>query len=371
MLAAADGAPDSIEPETLDRAEAIQQVRDLLSGVERSSGSSGWLMDLFLEGERRGHAYPAMWNYEAVIKETNDALRGMRAEPLYAVVPRGGVGVADAPLGFLNRGQDPKAEPFFLALQEWLLTPDIQARIVATGRRPAFGSAAAPPPADLSWGFDPARPLTAIRPPAPAVLFRALALYQAAWRKPSLTALCLDVSGSMQGKGMEELKTAMRFLLTPARMEEALTQWTPADRILLFTFNNRVMQRFEATGEAEAQAGLLRSVLQLRAGGGTDMYACAVEAIAAIQRHLAHDPSAALPAIVIMTDGQSQGNASALDRAEARAREMLDRDVPIFGVLFGEADRAQLDTIATATRGRVFDGRRDLEAAFRASRGYN
>jgi len=371
MLAAADGAPDAIEPETLDLPEAVAQLRDLLAGVERSSGSSGWLKDLFLEGERRGQAYQAMWNYEAVLKETNDELRTMRRELLVAVTPRGGVGIADSPLGFLARGQDPKTEPFFLALQEHLLTPAVQARIVALGWRPAFGSAAAPPLADPSWGFDPARPLTAIRPPEPAVLFRALALYQAAWRKPSLTALCLDVSGSMGGKGMQELQAAMRFLLTPARMEEALTQWTPADRILLFAFNNRVTHRLEATGESASQATLLRAVQQLTAGGGTDMYSCAAEAITAIRRLLENDPAAALPAVLIMTDGQSQGVAAELDRAQAEARRALDRDVPVFGVLFGEADRRQLDAVATATRGRVFDGRRDLEAAFRASRGYN
>lgn len=371
MLAAAEGAPDAIEPETLDRPEAVRLVRDLLAGVERSAGSSGWLGELFLDGERRGQGYQAMWNYEAVLKETNDALRGMRREPLHAVTPRGGVGIADAPLGFFDRQRDPKAEPFFLALQAWLLTPEVQARIVATGRRPAFGSAAAPPPADPSWGFDPARPLTAIRPPEPALLFRALALYQAAWRKPSLTALCLDVSGSMEGRGMQELAAAMRFLLTPARMEEALTQWTPADRILMFAFNNRVTQRAEGTGEAAAQARLLAAAEQLRAGGGTNMYACAAEAVAAIEKLLAPDPAAALPAVLIMTDGQSQGDAGVLEAAEARARATLDRDVPVFGVLFGEADRRQLETIAARTRGRVFDGRSDLEAAFRASRGYN
>jgi Ca-activated chloride channel family protein len=371
MLAAAEGAPDAIEPETLDSPQAIAAVKDLLAGVERSAGSSGWLGELFVDGERRGQAFQAMWNYEAVLKEANDALRAMRRDLLVSVVPRGGVGIADAPLGFLNRGQDRKAEPFFLALQEHLLTPAIQARIVATGRRPAFGSAAAPGMPDPAWGFDPARPLTAIRPPAPDLLFRALGLYQAAWRKPSLTALCLDVSGSMEGKGMEELQAAMRFLLTPGRMEEALTQWTPADRILIFAFNDRVTHRFDGTGAPDAQRRLLRAVEALRAGGGTNMYACAAEAIAAIGKALGNEPGAALPAILVMTDGRSQGSAQALEAAEAEARQALDRDVPVFGVLFGEADRRQLDAVAATTRGRVFDGRRDLEAAFRASRGYN
>ena len=175
----------------------------------------------------------------------------------------------------------------------------------------------------------------------------------------------------MTGKGIDELKTAMRFLLTPQRMEEALTQWTPADRVLVYTFNDRVVDRFEATGAPGSQATLLRSVEALRAGGGTNIYACAAEAVRTLQRRLATDSASALPAVLLMTDGKSEEAAALLEQAQAEARRATDLDIPVFGVLFGDADRRQLDTIAATTRARVFDGRRDLEAAFRASRGYN
>jgi Ca-activated chloride channel family protein len=75
-----------------------------------------------------------------------------------------------------------------------------------------------------------------------------------------------------------------------------------------------------------------------------------------------------LPAIVIMTDGKSQGAMSTFEsqwRADGRR-------VPVFGVTFGDsADRSQLDTLATLTGGRVFDGTKSLTQAFRAVRGYN
>ena len=48
-----------------------------------------------------------------------------------------------------------------------------------------------------------------------------------------------------------------------------------------------------------------------------------------------------------------------------------DRKVPIFGITFGDADRSQLDALANATGARVFDGSKDLVAAFRSARGYN
>ena len=75
-----------------------------------------------------------------------------------------------------------------------------------------------------------------------------------------------------------------------------------------------------------------------------------------------------LPAIVIMTDGKSQGAMSTFEaawRADGRS-------VPVFGVTFGDdADRSQLDNLAKLTGGRVFDGTKSLTQAFRAVRGYN
>ena len=93
MLAAGIGKPDLIESGDLDKPEVLATVRGLLRGVERSSGSSGWLADLYRDGERTGAHYQAMWNYEAVIKETNDKLIAEGKEPLYAIYPEDGVSV--------------------------------------------------------------------------------------------------------------------------------------------------------------------------------------------------------------------------------------------------------------------------------------
>ena len=45
--------------------------------------------------------------------------------------------------------------------------------------------------------------------------------------------------------------------------------------------------------------------------------------------------------------------------------------VPVFGIMFGMAEESYLEEIADLTGGRVFDGREDLQAAFRKARGYN
>src|SRR5262249_13387881 len=105
MLAAGIGKPDLIESGDLDKPQVLETVRGLLKGVERRAGSSGWLADLYRDGERTGTRYHAIWNYEAVIKETNDKLIAEAHEPLYAVYPEDGVSIADSPLGFVDRGR--------------------------------------------------------------------------------------------------------------------------------------------------------------------------------------------------------------------------------------------------------------------------
>lgn len=364
MLTAALGSPDTVTAAQLDDPRARDIVKRMLKGVARSSGSSGWLGQLYRDTALEGRPYDGMWNYEAVLKETNDALRAKNAELLWAVYPVDGSAVADAPLGYVSRGQPEKTAAFFKALQAYLTSPEGQERIAATGRRIPLG-AAKPARAEPQWNFDPARLVTAIPPPEPGVIAKALNLYQEALRRPSLTALCLDFSGSMDGDGERELKEGMQFLFTPARAAEALVQWSPQDRIFVIPFDSDPREPVDGVGTPADQAHILSAVSGLDSGGGTDMYACGRRALELMQPDL--ETGRYLPAIVMMTDGKSDGNAK-------RFLEDWRRDghqVPVFGIAFGDADKDQLDTLAKETRARVFDGDKGLADAFRAARGYN
>ena len=365
MLAAAIGKSDLIEAGDLDKPEVLDTARSLLKGVERSAGSSGWLAELYLEGERSGAPFDAMWNYEAVIKETNDKLLADHKDALYAIYPEDGVSVANSPLGFVDRGRGKDIEPFFNDLQAFLLSDKAQARIAETGRRVELARAKVSR-ADPATNIDPGRPVTVVRPPEAAVIEKALAIYQEALRRPSLTALCLDLSGSMQGTGERELLEAMRFLLTPELTREAFVQWTKSDEIYVLPFSDHVLWMAHSGGDEAEQATLLNQALALHAEGGTDFYTCGAQALAAMKPTL--DRGNHLPAIVIMTDGKSQGQMSTFEEPWIAD----GRRVPVFGVTFGEdADRSQLDRLAKPTGGRVFDGTKSLTDAFRAVRGYN
>jgi Ca-activated chloride channel homolog len=362
MLATALGDPQIIERKDLEDPALRDRVKSLLKGVERSAGSSGWLGELYLERARSGQPFDAMWNYEAVLKETNDALTQMGKETLYAIYPADGVVMADSPLGFVARGNQPDVEKFFLELQAFLATRPVQLRIAATGRRVPLSDVTGTP--EPQWNFDPGRRISAIRPSEREVIEQALVIYQEALRRPSQTVLCLDFSGSMQGAGEPALKEAVEFLLSPAKSSEVLIQWTPQDRITVIPFNDTVLDVFETGGTAKDQATLLAKVRRFYASGGTDMYGCAVEGL---RRMAAAAKGDFLPALIIMTDGRSEGSLSDFE-AEWRRN---GAGVPVFGVTFGDADRSQLETIATMTGGRVFNGTKDLSGAFRATRGYN
>jgi Ca-activated chloride channel family protein len=366
MLAVLIGKSDVLEPGDLDDPKLQDKIRALLAGVERSSGSSGWLKELFLAKRADGSEFDAMWNYEAVLKETNDELAKSGGEKLWAVYPSDGVFVADSPLGFIDRGRGADVEALFNQLQDYLHSPEIQAKIAATGRRVAVASGGAADQAkpEPDWNFDPNRLVTSVRSPAPAVISHALTLYQESLRRPSLTAFCLDFSGSMTGPGENQLKQAMHFVLTPSEAAQALVQWTPKDKIKIIIFTDAVIGSTDGTGVPASQNGLLDFVNGHEAGGGTDMYACLRQAEDWINSQ--PDRDAYLPAILVMTDGRSDGDASGF-----RSLWASKPAIPIFSITFGDADQKQLDELAILSRARVFDGKQDLRAAFRAARGYN
>ena len=75
------------------------------------------------------------------------------------------------------------------------------------------------------------------------------------------------------------------------------------------------------------------------------------------------------PAIILMTDGMSNGSENFEDFREAY--EAVGADVPVFSILFGDAKKSELEALAELTNARVFDGRKDLVGAFRSVKGYN
>jgi len=370
FLYAFSGASESgsvLQMEHLEKPAVQDKVRDLLSRVNRSSGSSGWLKETLVQHYER---FQAMFNYEAMIIEANQELTAQGKPPLYAVYPTDGIMIADSPLGYVDKGDAEKAA-LFDALQAYLLSPEVQDEIMNQGRRTGLVGIN-PDKVDKSvfnpaWGIDVNRIISPVPTPGEPVIRKALSLYQVSLRKPSLTAYVVDVSGSMKGQGLADLKDAMTTLLDPDLARRYMLQASDKDIHIVLPFNSAPQDGVKAQGNsADVLSGLMAFVQGLQAGGGTNIYAAAargLELIAGVENMEDY-----FPAVILMTDGQSKGTVA--DLSAAIRKTPMGADIPIFSITFGDADERQLREISEMTVGRVFPGKNLIEA-FRSAKGYN
>ena len=355
------GKQEGMTAEDLQGEQLRADITGLLGGVERSSGSSDWLKDLFLKED-----YDAMVNYECLIIDANRQLESEGKEPLYIVYPYDGLSIADSPLGYVDHGDSQKEEAF-QAVQQYLLSKEAQSEIEATGRR-ISANGVSDENKDVfneEWGVDTERILSPIQMPDADVLMEALNLYQTSFKKPSLNIYCLDFSGSMEGTGEAQLKDAMSQILLQENASRNFLQANAGEVNEVIFFDNTILDIERAADDSdEALAQLYQKVADFQIAGGTDIYNAAAQALAEAS---SYDLEKYTPAIILMTDGVSDYNYQTFQEAW----DILGIDVPVFSITFGAADPTQLEELAEATGGRVFDGTQDLTEAFRSVKGYN
>ncbi|MDR3192252.1 MAG: VWA domain-containing protein, partial [Treponema sp.] len=358
------GNPEMISSGDLDDPALQRSVSELLKGINRSSGSSDWLKDLFLSSD-----YDAMVNYETLIISANKRLREEGREVLYAVYPREGVAMADSPLGYIDKGNSEK-EALFKKLQEYLLSPPVQTEIQKTGRRTAFIpiSKENENVFKADEGIDIGKTLSVVKMPGAAAIEKALELYQEKLRKPSLTFYCLDFSGSMAGLGEKQLKEAIRNLLDQDMAKRNLLSAGEKDENVFVLFDNGVRQIISVSGnDPQKLLDAYGQVNSARTGGGTDIYTPIVRCFQMMRGYNIRDY---ISSIIVMTDGEST-DYSAEFSSLYKTSGMESLDVPVFSIMFGDANQTQLEGLASLTRARVFDGKTDLVAAFKNAKGYN
>ncbi|QDW73129.1 VWA domain-containing protein [Lachnospiraceae bacterium KGMB03038] len=352
---------EGLKAEDLQDPELKADITELLSGVERSSGSSDWLKDMFLDGD-----YDAMVNYECLIIDANRQMVEEGKEPLYVVYPYDGLSIADSPLGYVDHGDSEKEEAF-LAVQEYLMSEQAQKKIEATGRRISANGVSEENQNvfNSDWGIDTERILSPIQMPEASVLTEALNVYQTSFKKPSLNIYCLDFSGSMAGTGEGQLKEAMSQILLQENARKNFLQANAGEVNQVIFFDDTILGIEAAADDSdEALAELNQKVADFQIAGGTDVYRAAAEALEIASGYNLENYT---PAIILMTDGRSNYNYSNFEEVWSQYGE----EIPIFSITFGDADPSQLEELAQISGGRVFDGTQDLTAAFRSVKGYN
>lgn len=363
FLYALIGKSEGLTEADLDDDKLKEDISGLLSGIDRSSGSSDWLKDMFLAGD-----FDAMVNYECLIIDANKELVAAGKEPLYVIYPYDGLSLADSPLGYVDHGNQKKQDAF-LKVQEYLLSEKVQKEIEKTGRRTDIAGVSEENKEVFNpeWGVDTDRILSPITMPSEKVLLKALNLYQASFRKPSLNVYCLDYSGSMSGEGNRQLVEAMSQVLIQENARNNLLQATEDEVNIIITFGSEVKDVYVAGGAKDEELEALYDNFRIEEpDGGTDMYLALQEGLKMIAN--SYDVSEYTPALILMTDGASRS--SHWQDFEDLYQE-LNLDVPVFSIMFGDADPTQLEELAKLTNARVFDGREDLVSAFRSVKGYN
>ena len=355
--------PEVITIDDLKDEDLQKDLTTILSGVNRSSGSSDWLKDLFLESD-----YDAMVNYESIIIDTNKELVLQGKEPLYVIYPKDGLGIADSPLGYIDNGNEEKEE-IFLKLQDYLTSDEVKPKLLNLGRRTSFAinfENSNPDVFNPDWGIDTKKVLNVMKMPSADVIKEALNMYQTELRKPSLTVYCLDYSGSMYGDGVESLREAMSMLLDQEKAKTYMLQASNKDVNIVIPFDDEVLDIWKTEGNDNAKLlDLQNKINDLDPLGGTNIYAPLLTAIDEIKKYDVEDYTTS---IILMSDGKS--NAGNIQDVKNKWNS-TNLDIPIFSITFGSSDDKELQELADFSKARVFDGKSNLEKAFKQAKGYN
>ncbi|MBF0204891.1 MAG: VWA domain-containing protein, partial [Desulfamplus sp.] len=313
------GKPDVLDSKHLADSKLQSDIKEIFGAMERGSGSSGWLNEMFIS---RYDTLNAMFNYESMVIALNKQLESQKKEPLYVIYPTDGLAIADSTIGFVNKTdnavnqQDSEnkqnltdKKEFFLKLKDYLLSEKAQDKILKTGFRTGL-IGMNPEKADKStynpeWGIDLKRSISPIPWPSADVITEALSLYQTTLRKPSYTVYLLDVSGSMQGEGMNQLKQAMTGLLDQDNAKQYFLQTSSQDMIVVLTFNHGVVKGWKVDSSKPNDMKLLMDTInQLQPNGGTNIYLPVMNALDILSKEGANIYKY-LVSVILMTDGMS------------------------------------------------------------------
>lgn len=357
------GSPEVLTEEMLDKESLVGDLKDFFKGVERVSGDEDYLIDMYKNGN-----YNAMINYESSLIGLNRELVKKGKEPLYLVYPVDGVAINDMPFAYINNdSSDVKNKERFNKLQGYLRSDEVIKKMEKAGYRSWYGGtndSADKKVFNPDWGIDTTKYLKDMKYPSKKVITKAINLYISAVRKPTHVVFCLDVSGSMSGRGLYELKDAMNYILDYETASKDNLQFSDKDKITIITFNGNVEKIYDTKYGNETK-DVINNINSLEAYGGTNIYSPSVEALKILSKDSSNDYT---KTVILMTDGQSN-RGSYHDLSSYYNKNKMD--IPIYSITFGDSSEYELREVANLSNAKVFDGKKGLLKAFTEVRSYN
>ena len=360
MLSTLAGNPEVLTKEHLDNKDLKNNLKTLFTGMERSSGDEDFLEELFLNGN-----YEAVVTYESSIININKKLVAKGEEPLYAIYPVDGVSISDSPFGYIDNKNSYKKE-VFNNLQSYILSNNGQKLLQQQGKRTWYGGVSKNVDNSIfnpDWGIDTTKYISPIKYPSTAVIKLALNLYQNELRKPIHVVFCLDYSGSMAGSGEEQLRNAMKYILTEQAAND-LIQFASEDKIDVIPFDDEPHNSWSTNNGTKTEK-LLQNINNYQVGGTTALYPACESALDILKNE---DSEKYNLSIVLMTDGMA--NVGTFNSLNSKYTS-INKAIPIYSIMFGSASESQLRQISNMSNAKIFDGKKDLIRAFKQVRGYN
>lgn len=376
VVAAAGGKTEALTAADVDRSA----IADFLKGYRIPGDNSTYLSEQFVA--LQGTKVNAFINYESWLLSLNAS--GKLREKLTLIYPYEGVSTADYPFMLINeqRRADYLKVVAYLkgeAAQTWLARQTL--------RRPIKP--------ELATRFEDVLPRHGMQVELPFSPDRALAdgliaAYLNEFRTPIASTFVLDTSGSMLGGGRrQQLVQAIQYMAgADASLTGRIARLTSRERLWLLPFAEtpygltgfevpatKTTRGVEEAADSDAKQKALGDVRdyadQLQMKGGTALYDAVYQALQHMLNQRAKDPRYQY-SVVAFTDGENNKGRT-LDEFKADYARLPEdvRAIPVFWVLFGEANEAALKELAKLTGGQVFDARkRSLYSVFKDIRAY-
>lgn len=376
VVAAAGGKGEALTAADVDRGA----IADFLKGYKIVGDNSTYLAEQFIKSQ--GTRANAFINYESWLLSLNAS--GKLREPLHLIYPFEGVTTADYPFMLLNDAR--RAD--YLKVVDYLKSDPAQLWLARqTLRRPMRAEVAAQV-ADIlpARGFQVELPFSPDRQLADGLIDA----YLNEFRKPIASTFVLDTSGSMQGKRREQLVEAIHYLAGADRsLTGRVAKLTNRERLWFLPFSSapQAPVPFEIPAGSKTAKGVAPQVDtdaklaelkrvrdaadELKMAGGTALYDAVLAGLQHMLDERKRNPDYQY-SVVAFTDGKNTAGRRFEDFK--RDYEQLPEDVrgiPVFMVLFGEADAGDLKALVEITGGKVFDARKTpLYAVFKDIRAY-
>ena len=400
---AAGKPPGELTVSDIERPDVVQFVKDFQGLVDHYMPGTIPLNTKIVQGKPYGHFFLMPEdNLVNLYKGKEKAIAADGTEQsadavtdLVMIYPKEGSVLNSNPAGVVDAGwvSDEQVD----GAREWidyLRDADQQRKFMEAGFRPATDTGV---PADESqfekWGLDARQPKSRIEPGdlQPAVLDRIISSWGAV-KKPAIVTLVVDISGSMEGEPLEQVKHGLNRLLDA--LEGSANQGSQ-NQVGLVTFSDTVETEIAPSPLQESKYDIASAILEMKAGGSTALFD-AVQRAVELTDSVAGDPRATR-AVVVLSDGAAtvgpclhsvvsmisreevpvpgfcgmqheqpvdeQGQQIAIQ--QVNGKELLlphNHDVQVFFLGFGEAD-VHIGRILAQATGAEYQGSTDEDLA--------